>query len=51
MAVPISIFIGRYISGTALPLFVGFSICGGISLLLLFYLKREKRLQLQTGKA
>jgi DHA1 family bicyclomycin/chloramphenicol resistance-like MFS transporter len=27
MAVPISIFIGRFISDTALPLFVGFSIC------------------------
>jgi uncharacterized membrane protein len=28
MAVPISIFIGRFISDTALPSFVGFSICG-----------------------
>ena len=39
MAVPISIFIGRFIEGTALPLFVGFSICGGCSILLLGYLK------------
>ena len=43
MAVPISIFIGRFIHGTALPIFVGFSICAGCSLVLLFYLKREKR--------
>jgi DHA1 family bicyclomycin/chloramphenicol resistance-like MFS transporter len=27
MAVPISIYIGRFIAETALPLFVGFSIC------------------------
>jgi DHA1 family bicyclomycin/chloramphenicol resistance-like MFS transporter len=38
MAVPISIFIGRFISDTALPLFVGFSICAAL-VSLLIYLK------------
>jgi hypothetical protein len=32
MAVPISIYIGRFIAETALPLFVGFSICAGLSI-------------------
>jgi DHA1 family bicyclomycin/chloramphenicol resistance-like MFS transporter len=41
MAVPISIFIGRFISGTALPLFIGFSICAALSIALLIYLKRD----------
>jgi len=39
MAVPIATFIGRFIDVTALPLFAGFAICGGISLLLIQYLK------------
>ena len=43
MAVPISIFIGRFISGTALPLFIGFSVCAGLSLVLLIYLKMRGR--------
>ncbi len=43
IAVPVSVFIGRFIQGTALPLFVGFSICSGLSLLLLFYLKMKRR--------
>ncbi|WP_369049097.1 multidrug effflux MFS transporter [Tenacibaculum sp. UWU-22] len=41
MAVPIAIFIGRYITTTALPLFIGFFICGLVSLFLLFILKRK----------
>lgn len=40
MAVPISIFIGRYVSDTTLPLFIGFSICSFLSILILAYLKR-----------
>jgi len=40
MAVPISIFIGRYVLDTALPLFIGFSICSLLSIFILFYLKR-----------
>ncbi len=34
LAVPISILIGSFIHTTALPMFVGFSICGGLSLLI-----------------
>ena len=40
MAVPIAIFIGQYVDGTALPLFMGFFTCGALSLLLLVLLKR-----------
>jgi len=39
MAVPISAFIGRYVIEGTLPLFIGFSVCSGISLVILFYLK------------
>lgn len=42
MAVPISIYIGRFISDTALPLFVGFSICAALALSLLIYLKMDE---------
>ena len=42
MAVPISIFIGKFTSATALPIFIGFSICGFLSVLLLLYLKVSK---------
>ena len=41
MAVPISTFIGRYLNNTALPVFVGFSICSLFGLLILFYLKKK----------
>ena len=40
MAVPISIVIGRYVSDTVLPLFIGFSLCSLFSILILLYLKR-----------
>lgn len=43
MAVPISIYIGRFISETALPLFVGFSICAALSIALLLYLKADEK--------
>ena len=42
MAVPISISIGRFISESALPIFIGFSVCAGISILILIYLKRSR---------
>ena len=42
MAVPISTFIGGFTEDTALPLFIGFSICGFLSILILLYLKRAK---------
>lgn len=43
MAVPISIFIGKFTATTALPIFVGFSICGFLSVMLLLYLKASKK--------
>jgi DHA1 family bicyclomycin/chloramphenicol resistance-like MFS transporter len=49
MAVPISILIGRFVSGRALPLFIGFSICAALSIALLIYLKKDdKRAVLTT---
>jgi len=42
MAVPIATFIGSYITDTALPLFVGFFVCGTIALLLISLLKYRK---------
>ena len=38
MAVPIATFIGGYIELTALPLFIGFFICGSVALLLIQFL-------------
>ena len=43
MAVPIATYIGSYIDKTALPLFIGFFVCGIISLLLIRYLKYSNR--------
>jgi len=39
IAVPLATFIGRFIEITAIPLFIGFAVCGGISLLLIQYFK------------
>ena len=39
MSVPISTFIGRYVDDTALPLFIGFSICSLLAIGILYYLK------------
>jgi DHA1 family bicyclomycin/chloramphenicol resistance-like MFS transporter len=39
MAVPIATFIGKYVKTTTLPLFVGFLVCGIISLILLNFIK------------
>ncbi|RMA64297.1 multidrug effflux MFS transporter [Ulvibacter antarcticus] len=41
MAVPISTFIGRFVMESTLPLFIGFSVCGALSLAILFFLKRK----------
>ncbi|WP_233558665.1 multidrug effflux MFS transporter [Aquimarina sp. BL5] len=43
MAVPISTYIGRYVENTALPLFLGFSICAAISIGILLYLKASRK--------
>lgn len=41
MAVPISTFIGRFIEHTTLPLFIGFASCGGVSLIILYYINKK----------
>jgi DHA1 family bicyclomycin/chloramphenicol resistance-like MFS transporter len=41
MAVPIATFIGSYVIETALPLFIGFFICGLCSLLLIQFLPKQ----------
>jgi len=43
MAVPISIYIGRTVSTSTLPLFVGFLICSILSILVLFYVKKDEK--------
>jgi len=43
MAVPISIYIGRAVTTSALPLFVGFLICSVFSILVLFYVKKDEK--------
>jgi DHA1 family bicyclomycin/chloramphenicol resistance-like MFS transporter len=42
MAVPISVFIGRFVSDTALPLFIGFLICSLLSIGILLFVKRSR---------
>ncbi|MCH3882213.1 multidrug effflux MFS transporter [Tenacibaculum aquimarinum] len=41
MAVPIATLIGAYVTTTSLPLFVGFFVCGTISLILLQLVKKQ----------
>lgn len=41
MAVPISTFIGRYVENSTLPLFIGFSVCSGLSLVILYLINRK----------
>jgi len=53
MAVPISTIIGRFVSNTALPLFIGFLVCSILSILILMYLKtnpseKSKRKQVEA---
>ncbi len=52
MSVPISTFIGRFVNTTTLPLFIGFSICSTLALVILLYLKvsnqKIRRLNLRT---
>lgn len=43
MAVPISVYIGRFVLDTALPLFIGFMVCAILSIGILVYLKRTNR--------
>ena len=41
MAVPIATFIGSYVTETALPLFIGFFICGLLCVILLRFLPKQ----------
>lgn len=41
MAVPIANFIGHYVTDSVLPLFIGFSICGAVSVLLMLLANRK----------
>jgi len=43
MAVPIGIFIGKYVDTSALPLFIGFSICSGLSVLVLLWIRKSSK--------
>lgn len=43
MSVPIAIFIGSFLIDTAYPVFLGFFVCGCISLALMVYLNRSKQ--------
>ena len=43
MAVPISTLIGRFVTASTLPLFIGFACCSGISLLILGYIKLHSK--------
>ena len=47
MAVPISTFIGRFVSNTAIPLFIGFLICSILSIFILFYIKIDAKKEIQ----
>ena len=44
MAVPIATIIGSFVDETALPLFIGFAICGSLGLVLFLIMKKKTRL-------
>lgn len=51
IAVPLATFIGRYIELTAIALFIGFAVCGGLSLFLIHYFKwsnKRKAVELES---
>ncbi len=41
MAVPIATYIGSFVKTTALPLFIGFTVCGLLSIILLLFIKKK----------
>lgn len=41
IAIPIATYIGSFMEGTTLPLFVGFSFCGGLALFVLLAVRRN----------
>ncbi|WP_317047292.1 MFS transporter [Hanstruepera neustonica] len=45
MAVPIANYIGSFVTDSVLPLFIGFSVCGVLSVLLFWAVKNKSRLK------
>ena len=43
MAVPISVYIGKFVDQKALPLFIGFVICSFLSVLIIIYLRLDRK--------
>ena len=44
MAVPISTYIGKYVDSSTLPIFIGFAICGFLSIVVLLVIKRKTKI-------
>lgn len=51
MAVPISTLIGRFVVNSTLPLFIGFSVCAALSIIILYYLKLNHHLKPTKAKS
>jgi DHA1 family bicyclomycin/chloramphenicol resistance-like MFS transporter len=51
LSVPIGTFVGRFVTNTALPIFIGFSVCGLISLLIFVLFKNTYSSKVETQKA
>lgn len=49
MAVAISTFIGRFVEDTVLPLFIGFSVCGALSIVVILYLNAVSKKKLKMA--
>ena len=49
MAVPIGTYIGRFVIGTTLPLFIGFLVCALLSIIILVYIKVAVKQQSVTS--
>lgn len=45
MAVPIANYIGSFVTNSVLPLFIGFSVCGFISIIFFAFLNRKTKIQ------
>jgi len=45
MAVPISIYIGKFVDQRALPLFIGFLVCSFLSILIIIYIRVDNKRQ------
>ncbi|MDX1364679.1 multidrug effflux MFS transporter [Arenibacter latericius] len=45
IAIPIATYIGSFMEGTTLPLFIGFAICAGLSLFIMVFVRKSVVLQ------